>query len=329
MAGLLSGARVMKKRFAPIFLFLLLVSQAVFAQYETVDTKVRNYPRFSDADKLAVRINSDFDTEAEKARAIYTWIATNIEYDMKALYSQQNGGIAFSYTTPEDRIQKERAFRLGLVKKTMRSRKAICEGYASLFTYLCAMTDLQAVIIPGTSKTSYTEIGKIPTEGDHTWNAVKIDGKWQLIDVTWAAGIVKGDQNKFTPYFNDAYFCTDPDLFFLNHYPDDKRWLLTRKSPQDFAELPFYYPTYLKSDYRINADKGAIIFPKDTGVRFNIENLNPGDELYYITSRDNTLDHLPVDENNNFVIPPGTKLSGYLTIFVNMKPLVSYKIIRG
>jgi transglutaminase/protease-like cytokinesis protein 3 len=222
----------MKKIFSLIFLFLLLGTQAVFAQFETVDAKVRSYPNFSDADKLAERINADFDTEAKKARAIYTWIATNVSYDMKAFYAQQNGSIAFSYTTPEDRIQKERAFRLNLVKKTMHSGKAICEGYASLFTYLCAMTDLQAVIIPGTSKTSYTEIGKIPTEGDHTWNAVKIGGQWQLIDVTWAAGVVKGSESKFTPFFNDAYFFTDPDLFFLNHYPDDKRWLLTPKSAQ-------------------------------------------------------------------------------------------------
>jgi len=329
MAGLLPGARPMKKMISPVLLLLLLISQTIFAQFESLDAKVRQYPTFTDADKLAVRINADFGSDLEKARAIYTWIATNIHYDMKAFYAQQNGVIAFSSTTPEDRIQKERAFRLNLVKKTMRSGKAICEGYASLFTYLCAQTGLKAVIVPGTSKTSYAEIGKIPTEGDHTWNAVQIDGKWQLIDVTWAAGVVKGDEKKFTPYFNDAYFCTDPELFFLNHYPDDKRWLLTNKSPQDFAELPFYYPTYLQKGYRINADKGAILFPKDTAVRFKIANLNPGDELYYITSRDNLLDKLEVDENNNFVIPPSAKLSGYLTIFVNTKPLVSYKIIRG
>lgn len=320
----------MKKIFASVLLLLLLVSPPAFSQYEAVDAKVRAYPKsFAQAEKLAARINADFKSDAEKARAIYIWIASNIAYDMKALYAQQNGGIAFSYTTPEDRIQKERAFRLNLVKKTLHSGKAICEGYASLFTYLCALTDLQAVIIPGTSKTSYTEIGKIPRNGDHTWNAVKVNGRWQLIDVTWAAGVVRGNEKKFTPYFNDAYFCTDPELFFLNHYPDDKRWLLTDRSPQEFAELPFYYPTYLKNDYRINADKGAILFPKDVGVRFNIENLNPGDELYYITSRDNMLDQLVVDEDNNFVIPPSAKLSGYLTIFVNQKPLVSYKIIKG
>ncbi len=324
----------MKNCFARISKFiiiaLLLVSPAVFAQFEAVDAKVATYPKsFSDAQKLAGRINADFTKEADKARAIYTWIGTNIAYDMKAYYSQRNGGVAFSYTTPEDKLAKEREFRLNLVKKTLRSGKAICEGYTSLFTYLCALTDLQAVIIPGTSKTDYTQIGKLPTASDHTWNAVKINGKWQLIDVTWAAGVVIGVDKKFTPNFNDAYFCTDPDKFFLNHFPDDEHWLLTDRSAQEFAELPFYYPTYLKSDYEINADKGAILFPKNIAVRFNIKNLNPGDEVYYITSRDNMLDPVQVDANDNFVIPPSAKLSGYLTIFVNEKPLVSYKIVRG
>ena len=324
----------MKKIFSPIrttiLFLLLLVSPAVFSQYESVDARVKTYPAsFSDAQKLADRINADFKTDDAKARAIFTWLAVNIKYDMKAYYSQRNGGVAFSYTTPEDKLIKEREFRLKLVKKTLREQKAICEGYTSLFTYLCALTGLDAVIIPGTSKTDHSQIGKLPTQSDHTWNAVKINGKWQLVDVTWAAGVVVGSERKFTQVFNDAYFCTDPDKFFLNHYPDDEHWLMTDRSAQEFAELPFYYPTYLKSNYEINANKGAIIFPKNVAVRFNIKNLKPDDELYYITSRDNMLDQLEVDENNNFIIPPSTKLSGYLTIFVNQKPLVAYKIVKG
>ena len=321
----------MKKIFAPIILLLLLLFPAAnFAQYEAIDAKVRMYPKsFSDARKIADRINEDFTTDSDKARAIFTWIALNIQYDMKALYAQKNGGVAFSYSTPEDKIVKEREFRLKLVKSTLRSGKAICEGYCSLYTYLCSLTGLKSVIIPGTSKTSHAEIGRLPTRGDHTWNAVMIGGQWKLVDVTWAAGVVRGNEKKFTPYFNDAYFATDPDKFFLNHFLDDERWLLTDRSAEEFAELPFYYPTYIKNNYRLNADKGAILFPKNTGVRFNIENLNEDDRLYYITSRDNVLDPLHVDENNHFIIPPGAKLSGYLTIFVNEKPIVAYKIIRG
>ncbi|RZJ29841.1 MAG: hypothetical protein EOO48_06520 [Flavobacterium sp.] len=329
--SILARRATMKKIFAPIVLLLsLLCSTAVFSQYESIDARVRTYPKsVSDPREISDRINADFRSDEAKARAIFTWMATNITYDMHAYYSQRNGGVAFSYTTPEDKLIKEREFRLKLVKKTLRSNQAICEGYTSLFTYFCALTGLDAVIIPGTSKTDYSQIGKLPTQSDHTWNAVKINGSWQLVDVTWAAGVVVGGENKFTKVFNDAYFCTDPEKFFLNHFPDDERWLLTDRSAQEFAELPFYYPTYLKSDYELNADKGAILFPKNAAVRFNIRNLKPEDEVYYITSRDNMLDPLEVDRNNNFVIPPSAKLSGYLTIFVNMKPLVSYKIIRG
>ena len=62
MAGLLSGAPTMKKMISQFFLLLLLLSSPAFAQYAAVDAKVRSYPTsFSDADKLASRINADFD----------------------------------------------------------------------------------------------------------------------------------------------------------------------------------------------------------------------------------------------------------------------------
>jgi transglutaminase/protease-like cytokinesis protein 3 len=316
----------MKKIFAPILFCLLLCSAIANAQFESVDSKVGSYPRtFSDPQRLADMINRDFTSDTDKARAIYTWLGTNVRYDLHAFNT--NTGVAFSYTTPEDKINKEREFRLKLTRSALRSGKAICEGYASAFTYLCAKIGLQAAIIPGTSKTSHNEIGRLPTASDHVWNAVKLDGQWKLIDATWAAGVVSGE--KFAATFNDVYFCTEPGRFFLNHFPDDPKWLLTDRSAEDFAELPFYYPTYLKSDYELNADKGMIRFPQDVAVRFNIRNLKETDKLYYITSRNNVLDEIEVDERNNFIIYPSAKLSGYLTIFINEKPLVSYKIIRG
>jgi transglutaminase/protease-like cytokinesis protein 3 len=307
-----------------------LVSTFSYSQYENVDAIVKEYPRsFSNPQKLADKINADFSKPDEKARAIFTWIGSNVKYDMKAYYKISNNAIAYSYTTQEDKMEKDREFRLKLVNNTLRSGKAVCEGYSSLFTELCSLTGLESVIITGTSKSHYSQIGKLPTASDHAWNAVKIDGKWKLVDATWGAGIVDSETKKFRPYFNDSYFFTDPEKFFLNHYPDDEKWLMTDKSAEDFAALPFYYPQYLKSNYIINADLGFISFPKNVAVKFNIRNLQDSDRLYYITSRNNILDKLNVDSDNNFVIYPSPKLSGYLTIFVNEKPLVSYKIVRS
>jgi transglutaminase/protease-like cytokinesis protein 3 len=330
----LTKAATMKKTISQLkntfILLLLLVSASSYSQYEKVDAKVRTYPKsFSNPKQFADKINADFKTDTDKARAIFTWAAINIRYDLRAFYTQENGGIAYSYNSPEDKIRKDKAFRMDLVTKTLRSGKGVCEGYASLLTVVGEMTGLQAVIIPGTAKTHQSQIGKLPKASDHAWNAVKINGKWQLIDITWAAGIVNSATNKFEQHFNDVYFLTDPDKFFLNHFPDDEKWLLTDKSAEDFAALPFYYPEYLRSDYSLNADEGHILFPKNVAVKFNIQNLQQTDRVSYITSKDNMLDVLPVDSQNNFVIYPSTKLSGYLTIFVNEKPLVSYKIVRS
>jgi transglutaminase/protease-like cytokinesis protein 3 len=331
VAGFLVIGEAMKNPFYSILiLFVLLVSGSTYAQYDLVDEKVKTYPaKFTDSKPLADKIAADFKSDAERARAIFTWIALNINYDVKAYYTQDNNGIAYSYTTPEDKIKKDREFRMSLVKQTLKTGKAVCEGYASLLSNLAEQLKIEAVIIPGTSKSSYTEIGKSPKFSDHAWNALKIDGKWELVDVTWAAGVVNSESNKFEKRFNDAYFFTAPEKFFLNHFAENPKWLLTEKTAEDFAALPFYYPSYLTSDYSINADEGFILFPKDVAVRFNIKNLKPTDRVSYITSTDNMLERVVVDEANYFIIPPSAKLTGYITIFVNERPLVSYKILKG
>ena len=313
----------------PLLLLFLLIPTVTFAQYERVDEQVKSYPKsFSDPQLLAQRINADFSQPDEKVRAIFTWITLNIKYDLNAYYTQANNGIAYSYSSPEDKIKKDFEFRLTLAKKTLRTKKAVCEGYSTLFVSLATAVGLESAIVTGTSKIHETQIGKLPKASDHAWNAVKIDGKWKLLDATWGAGVVDTNQQKFKPEFNDAYFFTDPEKFFLNHFPDDQKWLLTNKSAEDFAALPLYFPEYLKSNYELSAQLGHILFPKNTAVKFNIKNLKAEDELFYITSRDNMLKKLAVDAQNNFIIPPSDKMSGYLTIFINQNPLVTYKILK-
>jgi len=309
-----------------LFLFFLLLPLTAFSQYAHVDEIVRTYPKsFSGTQGLADKINADFSEDDDKARAIFTWIALNISYDMSEFNSKNT--IAYSFSTPEEKIRKELEFRAAIVKKTLRSGKAVCEGYASLFTNLCTLTGLESVIVPGTSRNHHSQIGKLPTARDHAWNVVKINGQWKLIDVTWAAGIVNSDG--FQQIFNDAYFLTAPNRFFLNHYPDDPKWMFTNKSASEFASQAFYYPTYLKSNYKFNIEDGVIRLKKDLPLEFNVENLRSTDKVYYITSRDKVLDEVNVDENNNFLIFPSPKMSGYLTIFINQKPVVSYKIVKS
>lgn len=310
-----------------VLMFLILLSSTVvFSQYESVDAKVRVYPAtFSEPAQLADRINKDFDTDLHKARAVFTWVATNVGYDMKEYYS--NSRIAYSYTSEADRLKKEEQFRNSLARKTIRTGKAVCEGYSTLFAKVCDLVGLEAVIITGTSRNHQSQIGKLPTASDHAWNAVKINGKWYLMDLAWGAGVVT-NQKKFVNRFNDAYFATDPDKFALNHFPDDKRWLLTNKTAKEFADAPFFHPAYLNSDLVFNIQTGFVMFRNNQPLVFHVKNLQPGDRVSYITSKDNVLDPVQVSENK-FAIRPSWKTSGYLTIFVNEKPVVSYRILKG
>ncbi|MGN0666075.1 MAG: transglutaminase domain-containing protein [Huintestinicola sp.] len=53
------------------------------------------------------------------------------------------------------------------------NKKALCEGYAKAFSYLCNIAGIENIIVTG-----YTTV-------DHMWNMVKLDGSWYHVDVGW------------------------------------------------------------------------------------------------------------------------------------------------
>ena len=53
------------------------------------------------------------------------------------------------------------------------NKKALCEGYAKAFSYLCNLAGIENMIVTG-----YTDV-------DHMWNMVKLEGKLYHIDVGW------------------------------------------------------------------------------------------------------------------------------------------------
>ncbi|MBQ7782896.1 MAG: hypothetical protein IJ368_02910 [Oscillospiraceae bacterium] len=52
-------------------------------------------------------------------------------------------------------------------------KKALCEGYAKAFSYLCNIAGIENMIVTG-----YTDV-------DHMWNMVRIDDSWYHVDVGW------------------------------------------------------------------------------------------------------------------------------------------------
>jgi hypothetical protein len=138
------------------------------------------------------------------AWAIYCWIADRIAYNGEALMAQR-----MPDCSPDT---------------VLSQRLTVCEGYANLFLSLCTSARLEAVKLHGHSK-GYGYIRGDKAKPNHAWNAVKIDGGWNLVDVTWGTGHL--DQRfEFIKRFNPYYFLTPPDQLIFSHLPEEPRWQL-------------------------------------------------------------------------------------------------------
>lgn len=173
---------------------LPLVAPTVETQTEPVSAQVT---------ALARELTAGSSTEQDKALALYEWIARNIRYDIVAYHSGQ---------LPDPSPDAVLANRMG-----------VCEGYARLFIAMAQAVGLEAVMVPGYSK------GFAPDESrakpDHAWNAVRLDGKWTLLDVTWGAGHINSEK-RFEAEFEKFWFMTPPEQFAATHLPVESKWQL-------------------------------------------------------------------------------------------------------
>jgi len=196
--------------------------------YAAIDTHALNAPASlrHDLPRLAAYLVKPARNDREKARAIFRWVTANIDYDADSYFRNDY--------TPHN------------TEDVLSSGKAVCDGYANLFKQLADQVGLETVMISGFTKGfSYLTRGRLGLV-DHAWNAVKIDGQWQLLDSTWGAGYLNGRKKSFERRFKPHYFLTPPAVFIFDHFPDNPRWqLLTNQlSKKAFAQL-----TYLRSGF--------------------------------------------------------------------------------
>lgn len=194
-----------------LIMFLLLASGVVLANsqdFTAIDTHVKNIPRNADnsIESLAEYLNKKANNDLEKVRAYYVWLTDNIAYDTKTFFSNK----------PNPKVTAE---------ETLKRKQSVCQGYSELFKALCQQSGIDAYVVSGYSKGYGYNPNRKLTKSDHAWNAVKVDGKWQLLDATWGAGFVD-DSRKYNKRFQEKYFLTDPKVFILDHLPTDPMWQL-------------------------------------------------------------------------------------------------------
>lgn len=120
-----------------------------------------------------------YSTDYEKLRYINNYLVDNCEY------------VAAAVKDPD------RYYKAFTTFGCLVEGQAVCEGYANSVQLLCEMLDIPCIKVTGTAY-----------GGNHIWNAVYLDGKWWMLDVTFNDPIGKQDNSD-----RWSYFLLDLDTF--------------------------------------------------------------------------------------------------------------------
>lgn len=204
-------------------------------RFAELDDYARNTPDYEESSltSLAAWLSRPASNDLEKARTIFTWIATHVSYDDNGFNTGN-----YSDTSPEG---------------VLKNRVSVCQGYSDLFTALGKLAGLETETVSGYSKGITYSPGNVFRDTDHAWNAVNISGQWKLLDVTWGAGYGKGVNGKLVSMmqFNDYWFNTIPEEFIFSHLPQDDRWQINEPviSKNQFERLPYASGVFFRMGY--------------------------------------------------------------------------------
>ncbi len=223
---------------ALLLLFVSTTYSLAFAQtnsFEEVDAFAADFKEdFVDVPTLAKQLTEPFETDLEKSRAIFMWIAHNLRYDTRKFHNPKRHHI--EARSPQELEAKKAAYREKQIAKAAKYKKGVCEDYSLLFKALCDEAGLEAAYITGNARDFYKPY-RSAHNNPHAWNAIKIDGQWYLLDATWAAGHTNPEVTKFTRKISPGFFMTPPAWFAQYHFPDEPKWQLLDQ-PLDKKSFP-------------------------------------------------------------------------------------------
>jgi transglutaminase/protease-like cytokinesis protein 3 len=208
-----------------VFIFSAYAQPVVKTDYAFTDNFAKGASG-KNAKDLSWYLAGPFVNNEQKVRAFFTWIASNIEYDVENYRNLDHIYQSIEYPNKFVEAAKNDSLYSHLIADlVIKRKKGICDGYARLFKTMCDYERIPCVLITGyadwqvelNSSSKYTE--------NHAWNAVYINKKWKLIDVTWASGYCDETVTTYTKLFEPAYFFADPSFFYKHHLPTNLSWL--------------------------------------------------------------------------------------------------------
>ncbi len=147
-----------------------------------------------DVKKLAEDLTKDCKNDYEKVFAIYSYMTSEMYYDLDQLDYDNDVGYQDDVLT------------------LLRRKIAICEGFSNTFVGLCRCCGIPASEVYGSGYDYdvmwlYVDVVN-ETNSNHAWNVVYLDGKWHTLDITW---------DNYNTYHDGVYESGEPtkDFFLL------------------------------------------------------------------------------------------------------------------
>jgi hypothetical protein len=209
-----------------------------------MDSKIRNVGKelmdnvFINPEKylpdVVIKLTTGISDQFSKTKVLHDWICDNIAYDTDMAF-------IIMRITNQDYIS------------VLNKKRAVCSGYANLFNQMCKIAGIEAIGINGYSK-GFGYTGTLGSNTDHEWNAVKINNKWYLIDVTWDAGHV--DYKTFIKNYSTNYLFLESRPFLYSHLPAENKFqfyapIITKTQ---FVEEPYIAGTFFKYSLELKTD---------------------------------------------------------------------------
>lgn len=115
----------------------------------------------------------EFDTPYEQEKAIHDYMVLNCRYAVDGYIDGVYSRDAWDYAG------------------VFVHRQAVCQGYALAFKLCMDILGIESRVIVGNAG-----------EGAHAWNAVRLDGEWYYVDVTWDDPVPDVEGKVVYNYFN-------------------------------------------------------------------------------------------------------------------------------
>ncbi|MCB9758553.1 MAG: transglutaminase [Alphaproteobacteria bacterium] len=207
-------------------------SDNVWPSPEAVHPLVARMPPEAEASIAAVAafIQENEPDPFLRVKALHDYVADRISYDYDSLVPGQRA--------PQDAVT------------VFETRRGVCAGYANLLAALGDETGDEIVYVVGNVRGMDGGL----MGSSHAWNAARVDGRWYLMDPTWDSGY-RGEDGAFVKQYRTDFLFTPPDVFVLDHRPDEDHWQLLMEpiSSGDFIRQPMLEPGFFAMGLRMIA----------------------------------------------------------------------------